>query len=124
MRPIRVREHLPGTPWVLLRSRSHPSPDMQAWIERLQQHDPVQLESQGSSLKFCRVAEGSADIYPRLGPTSLWDTAAAHAVVVGAGGRVIRADGQPLRYDNTEQLINPWFIACGRSDMDWPDLFV
>lgn len=120
--PLQVREHRPGTPWHLLRSRSHPSADMQEWIRRLERDAPVQLESMGSSLKFCRIAEGGADIYPRLGPTSLWDTAAAHAVLNGAGGTVLRFDGQPLRYDNTDQLLNPWFIAQGRNDFDWRSL--
>ncbi|MBV1789515.1 3'(2'),5'-bisphosphate nucleotidase CysQ [Marinobacterium sp. D7] len=118
-RTIQVREHQPGQPWRLLRSRSHPSPGMQEWIEKLEQHDPVELESVGSSLKFCRIAEGSADIYPRLGPTSLWDTAAAHAVLIEAGGAVIRFDGEPLSYADTDQLLNPWFIACGRGELDW-----
>ncbi|WP_432698324.1 3'(2'),5'-bisphosphate nucleotidase CysQ [Marinobacterium sp. YM272] len=116
---LQVREHQPGQPWHLLRSRSHPSPDMQAWIDRLEQHDEVQLESVGSSLKFCRIAEGTADIYPRLGPTSLWDTAAAHAVLTEAGGAVIRFDGSALSYGDTSELLNPWFIAHGRGEIDW-----
>ncbi|KEA64081.1 3'(2'),5'-bisphosphate nucleotidase [Marinobacterium lacunae] len=116
---LQVRRHQPGQPWHLLRSRSHPSPDMQAWIEKLEQHDPVTLESVGSSLKFCRIAEGSADIYPRLGPTSLWDTAAAHAVLNEAGGAVVRFDGQPLGYADTDRLLNPWFIAHGIGEIDW-----
>lgn len=120
--PLRVREHQAGTPWHLLRSRSHPSAAMQDWIRRLERDAPVQLESVGSSLKFCRIAEGSADIYPRLGPTSLWDTAAAHAVLNQAGGSVLLFNGQPLRYANTDQLINPWFIAQGRNGFDWTSL--
>ncbi|GGB79923.1 3'(2'),5'-bisphosphate nucleotidase CysQ [Marinobacterium zhoushanense] len=118
-RAIRVREHRPGQPWRLLCSRSHPSPGLDAWIEKLERHDAVELESVGSSLKFCRIAEGTADIYPRLGPTSLWDTAAAHAVLNEAGGAVIRFDGEPLCYSDTTCLINPWFIAQGRGELDW-----
>jgi 3'(2'), 5'-bisphosphate nucleotidase len=122
VQPLRVREHRPGTPWRLLRSRSHPSPHLQGWIERLEQHGAVVQEAVGSSLKFCRIAEGTADLYPRLGPTSLWDTAAAQAVLCEAGGAVIRFDGTALRYDDTRELINPWFIACGRSRLDWTQL--
>ncbi|TCK08190.1 3'(2'),5'-bisphosphate nucleotidase CysQ [Marinobacterium mangrovicola] len=118
-KPLQVREHHSGQTWHLLRSRSHPSPDMQAWIDKLEQHDQVRLESVGSSLKFCRIAEGTADIYPRLGPTSLWDTAAAHAVLNQAGGAVIRFDGSPLGYGDTSELLNPWFIAHGRGEIDW-----
>jgi len=121
-RAIRVREHRPGQPWRLLRSRSHPSPDLQGWIEKLERHDPVEQEAVGSSLKFCRIAEGLADIYPRLGPTSLWDTAAAHAVLNEAGGAVIRFDGEPLDYADTDRLLNPWFIAHGRGELDWSRL--
>ncbi len=119
--PLQVREHKPGQPWHLLRSRSHPSPDMAAWMKKLEQHDEVKMESVGSSLKFCRIAEGSADIYPRLGPTSLWDTAAAHAVLNEAGGAVIRFDGSPLGYGDTSELLNPWFIAHGRGEIDWSE---
>ena len=65
----------------------------------------------GSSLKFCVVAEGNADIYPRLGPTSEWDTAAAQAVVEQAGGAVLELDGQPLRYNAKEDILNPHFLV-------------
>jgi 3'(2'), 5'-bisphosphate nucleotidase len=66
----------------------------------------------GSSLKFCMLAAGEADLYPRLGPTMEWDTAAGHAVLVAAGGRVVGPDGQPLRYGKP-QFRNPWFVASG-----------
>jgi 3'(2'), 5'-bisphosphate nucleotidase len=65
------------------------------------------------------VAEGAADVYPRLGPTSEWDTAAAHAVVSGAGGIVSGLDGEPLRYNTREALLNPFFVAYGPRDRDW-----
>jgi 3'(2'), 5'-bisphosphate nucleotidase len=65
------------------------------------------------------VAEGSADVYPRLGPTSEWDTAAAHAVVLGAGGQVSTLEGGPLRYNTRESLLNPFFVAYGPKDRDW-----
>ena len=73
----------------------------------------------GSSLKFCLVAEGEADFYPRLGPTSEWDTAAAQAVVEAAGGAVLDLQGQPLRYNTGPGVLNPFFIARGDPGRDW-----
>ena len=68
----------------------------------------------GSSLKLCLVAEGAADLYPRLGPTCEWDTAAAHAVVLAAGGEVVSVDSdEPLRYNTGEDLLNPHFVVRG-----------
>jgi len=90
-------------------SKNHLNPETRAFIDQLGSHELVQA---GSSLKFCRIAEGHADIYPRLGPTSEWDTAAAQAVLVAAGGRVETLDGQPVRYGK-ENLLNPHFIAFG-----------
>lgn len=72
----------------------------------------------GSSLKICLVAEGRADIYPRLGATSEWDTAAAHCVLEAAGGRVTTLSGESLKY-NKENILNPWFLAIGDPDFDW-----
>jgi 3'(2'), 5'-bisphosphate nucleotidase len=77
----------------------------------------------GSALKFCLVAEGAADFYPRLGPTSEWDTAAAHAVVIGAGGRVVELSGEPLRYNAKRDLLNPHFLVFGDASRDWLALF-
>ena len=73
----------------------------------------------GSSLKFCVVAKGDADIYPRLGPTSEWDTAAAQAVVEQAGGAVLELDGKPLSYNTKEDILNPYFLVRGPEDRDW-----
>ena len=67
----------------------------------------------GSSLKSCLIAEGRADVYPRLGPTSLWDTGAAQAVLEQAGGRVVGLAGEPLGYASPSQTLNPHFIAWG-----------
>ena len=89
-------------------SRSHLDAETQAVIDRL---GPVSLVRAGSSLKFCRVAEGAADIYPRMGPTCEWDTAAAQAVLEGAGGVVLDVHGAPLRYGKPA-LLNPFFIAA------------
>ena len=89
-------------------SRSHPSPELAEYLETIPVADALSV---GSSLKLCAVAEGRADLYPRLGPTMEWDTAAGQAVVEGAGGTVRRypADG-PLQY-NKSNLLNPFFIV-------------
>ena len=98
-------------------SRSHGGPQLQQFAAALGAHE---LVTSGSSLKFCQVAEGSADVYPRFGPTSEWDTAAAQAIVEVAGGQVVSmATGQPLRYNTGESLINPPFLAYGDVSVDW-----
>lgn len=93
-------------------SRSHLSPEVEQWVNDLRtEGKEVEFLSAGSSLKLCLVADGSADVYPRFGPTMEWDTAAAHAVCLGAGRRVLVADANtPLTY-NKENLLNPWFIV-------------
>lgn len=106
--PIQVQPlGLPPHTYRVIASKSHMSAETKAYIATLGECELVQA---GSSLKFCRVAEGAADIYPRLGPTSEWDTAAAQAVVEGAGGKVLDMQGQPLRYGK-EGILNPSFIA-------------
>ncbi|GAB3680880.1 3'(2'),5'-bisphosphate nucleotidase CysQ [Salinisphaera aquimarina] len=100
----------------VLVSRSHRSPEIDALLARMPDYEPV---SMGSSLKFCVIAEGSADFYPRLGPTSEWDTAAGHAVLAVAGGDVIDVHGQHLRYNETDSVLNDWFLAYGDSRHDW-----
>jgi 3'(2'), 5'-bisphosphate nucleotidase len=85
-------------------------------LERLPDYEPVVM---GSSLKFCVIAEGGADFYPRLGPTSEWDTAAGHAVLAAAGGRVTDTAGAPLRYNTKDSLLNPHFLAFGDPGHDW-----
>ena len=97
-------------------SRSHASPALLEYLERL---GPHALRSMGSSLKICLVAAGEADVYPRLGPTSEWDTAAAHAVLLAAGGSMMDLTGGPLRYNAREGLLNPHFIACGDPGREW-----
>lgn len=94
-------------PWRVLASRSHMGPQTKDLIARMGQTELLQA---GSSLKFCRIAMGAADFYPRLGFTSQWDTAAAQAVLEGAGGHVIDIHGQPLRYGQAD-IINPHFLA-------------
>lgn len=96
----------------IVASRSHLSEETKDFIKSLEKHHAVKdSESYGSSLKLCMVAEGKADIYPRLGPTMEWDTAASHAVVIYAGSVVIEAEkAGPLMY-NKENLLNPYFIV-------------
>ncbi|MBT9505959.1 3'(2'),5'-bisphosphate nucleotidase CysQ [Rhodoferax sp.] len=93
----------------VLASKSHMNAETIEFIARLGEHQLVQA---GSSLKFCRIAEGAADVYPRLGPTCEWDTAAAQAIVEAAGGRVTKLDGASLRYGKPE-VLNPHFVASG-----------
>ncbi len=97
-------------------SRSHGAERLKVALDRLGPHD---LVSMGSSMKLCLVAEGAADIYPRLGPTSEWDTGAAHAVVRAAGGRVTDLHGQELRYNTRESLLNPEFLVCAGNPDGW-----
>lgn len=93
-------------------SRSHLSAEINEFVNRLTaKGKQVEFVSMGSSLKICLVASGKADVYPRLGPTMEWDTAAAHAVVNAAGKKVVQADNQqPILY-NKENLLNPWFLV-------------
>lgn len=97
-------------------SRSYGSKQMEQYLERLGAHN---LLSMGSSLKACLVAEGKADLYPRFGPTSEWDTAAAQCVLEEAGGALTDIEMQPLRYNHRESLTNPSFFAFGDRDKNW-----
>jgi 3'(2'), 5'-bisphosphate nucleotidase len=99
----------PNGPVRVVASKSHLNDDTRAFIENFESHELVQA---GSSLKFCRIAEGSADIYPRLGPTCEWDTGAAHAVLTAAGGKVETMEGERLKYGK-EDVLNPFFVASG-----------
>ncbi len=96
---------------VAFASRSHRTDDTDAFLER---QGVTQTRKVGSSLKFCLIASGEADLYPRLGPTSEWDIAAGHAILAVAGGHVMRLDGTPLTYGKVEQkFLNPEFVAWG-----------
>lgn len=116
--PVTIRVQSPAaTPLRVVGSRSHASAgSLDAYLDKLGPHT---LLSIGSSLKFCLVAEGRADFYPRFGPTSEWDTAAAHAVLDAAGGAVIDLQGAPLRYNTKAELLNPHFLAVGDRSRDW-----
>ncbi|MCF8039472.1 MAG: 3'(2'),5'-bisphosphate nucleotidase CysQ [Desulfohalobiaceae bacterium] len=113
---IQSSEQLPlpqnRSAYVIMGSRSHATPELHEFVEaKKNEYREVDFISAGSSLKICKVAEGTADIYPRLGPTMEWDTAAGHAIATGAGKTVtVWADGSPLLY-NRENLLNPWFVV-------------
>ena len=105
---------------VMVASRSHGTDTIGALEEAINKEiGPVDLTSMGSSLKLCLVAEGKADIYPRLAPTSEWDTAAAHAVVSAAGGVVVNSGFEPLDYNNKEDILNPHFLVFGDKPARW-----
>lgn len=112
-----------GGPAALVASRSHAGDSLVTSIDRINQNEgSVTIKSMGSSLKLCLVAEGEADVYPRLGPTSEWDTAAAHAVVNCAGGKVVDLLGNELHY-NKSSVLNPEFIAQGDVNFSWKKYF-
>ncbi len=117
-KPIRARaadlEHL-----TVVASKDHAGPIVEAFLARL---SGAEVTSMGSSLKFCLVAEGKADFYPRVVPTMEWDTGAAQCIVEAAGGRVTDLDGERLRY-NKESLRNPSLMAIGDRDVDWVGFF-
>ena len=104
---IQTLPHQEGSPWRVVGSRNHLSRET---LDYLAPFGDIELVSMGSSLKFCIIAEGGAELYPRLAPTCEWDTAAAQAVLEGAGGSVTRLDGSPLAY-NKPDILNPWFVA-------------
>lgn len=108
-REIRVRKADHENGLTVVMSRSHPSPDLEAYLKNIKVAEAMPV---GSSLKLCVIAEGRADLYPRLGPTMEWDTAAGHAVVEAAGGTVVQPNGEALVY-NKENLLNPYFIVQG-----------
>lgn len=114
-RVIRARKLGTG-PLMVVGSRSHRGDSLNAFLDKLGDHEMVGM---GSSLKLCLVAEGIADIYPRLGPTSEWDTAAAQCVVEQAGGFVTDTAMQPLRYNTRDSLLNPFFFVFGDDSRDW-----
>ncbi|WP_137818938.1 3'(2'),5'-bisphosphate nucleotidase CysQ [Pseudomonas sp. 2FG] len=102
----------PSEAFTLVASRRHSSPAQERLLAGLSERfGDVQLASVGSSLKFCLLAEGAADCYPRLAPTSQWDTAAAQGVLEGAGGEVLDLKGMPLTYEARESFLNPSFLA-------------
>ncbi len=123
-----AHRQLPGQPAEVIRcgppsptprvtiSRSCPTPETAAYLERLGPHTTQPLDS---SLKSCRVAEGGADVYVRLGPTGEWDTAAAQCLLEAAGGGLMDCAGRPLTYNRRATLMNPHFIAYGAEPERW-----
>jgi 3'(2'),5'-bisphosphate nucleotidase len=109
--PMRVRT-VPAAGVTAVVSRSHSNPDTEAYLDHYRISDRVSV---GSSLKFCLLAAGEADLYPRLGPTMEWDTAAGHAVLAAAGGKVLAPGGGPLAYGKPD-FRNSSFIASGTLD--------
>ena len=112
---LQVARWLPNEALRVIGSRSHGADSLTAWLAKLPcEHSFV---AAGSSLKFCRIASGQADIYPRFGPTSQWDTAAAQCVLEVAGGAVLNLTGEPLRYGLDSPVLNPHFVAIGDADL-------
>ena len=118
-RGIELRTRRRATPLIVAGSRSHGDPRTLAALARLGPHE---LKPLGSSLKFCRAAQGEVDLYIRYGRTSEWDTAAGQCVLEQAGGGVTDFSGAPLRYNAKESLLNPDFLAFGDGSIDWAAL--
>jgi 3'(2'), 5'-bisphosphate nucleotidase len=117
-RRIEARPRLASPPRVI-GSRSHRGDRLAPFLERLGPHE---FRPCGSALKFGLVADGSADLYPRVGPTNEWDTAAGHAILECAGGRLATRDGAPLAYNARETLVNPDFVCYADPVRSWHEL--
>jgi 3'(2'), 5'-bisphosphate nucleotidase len=115
---LHVRRWDGGKATVVCSSATHQGKYLQTLMDNLGDYDVVCL---GSALKSCLVAEGRADIYARLGPTSEWDTAAAQCVVEEAGGHITDTQMRPLRYNTKDSLLNPHFLVFGETDRDWSE---
>lgn len=107
-RRVRVSEPQASRPIRIVKSRSHPSQEMQAILALMPSHELITM---GSAIKFCHMAAGEADFYPRLGHTWEWDTAAGQALVTAAGGVMVDSRGEPLRYNKPTLLNGPYFVA-------------
>jgi 3'(2'), 5'-bisphosphate nucleotidase len=114
-----VSTRAPATaPLRVAASRSHRDERTEAFMARMGEVEPVGI---GSSLKFCRLAEGAMDVYPRFGPTSEWDTAAGQCVLEAAGGVVVDPRGRALRYNQRDTILNGDFLALGDPALPWRD---
>lgn len=118
---INTRQSIPSKNPTVCGSRSHAGESLKALLTQIGEYE---LISMGSSIKMCLVAEGTADIYPRFGPTSEWDTAAAHCVVGEAGGMLVDTNLEPLRYNTKDSLLNPSFMAIGDMNQQWRELLI
>ncbi len=116
--PIQCRKLSASMPLVVLTSRRHRGDKLEACLQGLQGHaGGVEREYMGSALKFCVLAEGKADFYPRFSPCSEWDTAAGQALLEGAGGQLLDLEGAPLQYNARQDLLNPDFLAVADSQI-------
>jgi 3'(2'), 5'-bisphosphate nucleotidase len=116
--PLRARRYSGSRPTVVA-SRRHGGEHLEGALKRIEQHEGApDLRNVGSALKLCLLAEGEADLYPRLAPTSEWDTAAAQAVLEAAGGAVLQLGGAPLTY-NKDNILNPEFVAVADQQANW-----
>ncbi len=119
---IHTRRYQPADKLVVVASRNHGGERLEQYLDAVAtRFGPVDRTPVGSSLKLCILAEGKADLYPRLGLTSEWDIAAAHAVLAAAGGDLWAADGSPMRYNTKESVLNPEFVAVGDAGFGWRD---
>ncbi len=118
---IRTRVSSPDSIPTICGSRSHTGTSLMTLLARIGEHE---LISVGSSIKTCLVAEGKADLYPRFGPTSEWDTAAAHCVVQEAGGSLVDTRFRPVRYNTKDSLLNPSFIVLGSMNDQWRNVLL
>ena len=118
-RSIQVRK-LDRASLTVVASRRHGGEALEACLSVLRENfASIDTTNMGSSLKLCLIAEGEADLYPRLAPTSEWDTAAAQAVVEAAGGKVIDVELKELRYNTKDNILNPFFYVIGDTEFDW-----
>ena len=113
---INTRQSSPTRTPTVCGSRSHAGKSLQALLMRIGNYELINM---GSSIKTCLVAEATADFYPRFGPTSEWDTAAAHCIVNEAGGKLVNFELEPLRYNTKDSLLNPSFIVFGDMNDQW-----
>jgi 3'(2'), 5'-bisphosphate nucleotidase len=118
--PIHTAPRAPGSALRVIGSRSHGTAAFDEWLARVD--GAYSFVPAGSSLKFCRLAQGQADVYPRLAPTCQWDTAAGQAVLQEAGGAVLDPAGTPLTYGPHRPVLNPHFIALADAHMQVPPI--
>ncbi|NND65900.1 MAG: 3'(2'),5'-bisphosphate nucleotidase CysQ, partial [Gammaproteobacteria bacterium] len=114
--PIHCRPYSSINKPAVVVSLDHATASVSNYLSQVGDHDLVRM---GSALKMCLVADGSADVYPRLGKTGEWDSGAGQVIVECAGGIVIDEQGNPLRYNTKESVINPNFIVIGDTSVDW-----
>lgn len=116
---IKARKFIQGKA-IFVASRVHSGNVMHDFLDNYEEDlGAFELQSIGSSLKMCMVAEGKADLYPRLWLTSEWDTAAAHCIVDEAGGKIVKTDMTPLLYNTKDSLLNPYFFAIADNEIEW-----